>query len=73
MPKRETLMEKPSALRYMDRPANRLTAGRPIADELRHLLGDILLFGIGAQHDGAEELHGEDEQREADHRERRPE
>ena len=39
-------------------------------DELRHLFGDILLFGIGAQHDGAEELHGEDEQREADHCER---
>ena len=39
-------------------------------DELRHLLGDILLFGIGAQHDGAEELHGEDKQREADYRER---
>lgn len=28
MPKRETLMAKPSALRYMDRPANRLTAGQ---------------------------------------------
>ena len=41
-------------------------------DELRHLLGDILLFGIGAQHDGAEELHGEDKQREAELLTQRP-